>query len=87
MASLKELPHAVRYEDHGTKKLTKTMTRGFIVMEKCHTTLKGEFHDQGDAKWIVIMGKLRGHNDTPFGRLPSGRIWWFRLLSITVDSR
>jgi hypothetical protein len=28
----------------------------------------GEFHDQGDAKWIVIRGQLRGHNDTPFGR-------------------
>jgi serine/threonine protein kinase len=40
MASLKDLPHAVRYEDHGTKKMTKTMTRGFIVMEKCHATLK-----------------------------------------------
>jgi hypothetical protein len=30
--------------------------------------LEGEFHDQGDAKWIVIKGQLRGHNDTPFGR-------------------
>jgi hypothetical protein len=28
----------------------------------------GEFHDLGDAKWIVIRGKLRGHNNTPFGR-------------------
>jgi hypothetical protein len=27
-----------------------------------------EFHYQGDAKWIVIRGQLRGHNDTPFGR-------------------
>jgi hypothetical protein len=26
----------------------------------------GKFHDQGDAKWIVIRGQLRGHNDTPF---------------------
>jgi hypothetical protein len=25
--------------------------------------LWGEFHDQGDAKWIVIRGHLRGHND------------------------
>jgi hypothetical protein len=25
----------------------------------------GELHDQGDAKWIVIRGQLRGHNDTP----------------------
>jgi hypothetical protein len=34
---------------------------------------KGEFHDQGDAKWIVIRGQLRGHNDAPFGRPTSGR--------------
>jgi hypothetical protein len=27
---------------------------------------KGEFHDQEDAKWIVIRGQLRGHNDMPF---------------------
>jgi hypothetical protein len=31
-----------------------------------------EFHDQGDAKWIVIRGQLRGHNDTPFGRPTPG---------------
>jgi hypothetical protein len=29
---------------------------------------EGEFHDQGDAKWIVIRQQLRGHNDTPCGR-------------------
>jgi hypothetical protein len=23
----------------------------------------GDCHDQGDAKWIVIRGQLRGHND------------------------
>jgi hypothetical protein len=28
----------------------------------------GEFHDQGDAKWIVIRGQLWGHNDTLAGR-------------------
>jgi hypothetical protein len=56
----------------------------------------GEFHDQGDAKWIVIRGQLRGHNDTPFGRptlsrsisrpggwQPSGRIWCFLIKSIS----
>jgi hypothetical protein len=32
----------------------------------------GKFHDQGDAKWIVIRGRLRGHNDTPFGRPAPG---------------
>jgi hypothetical protein len=31
-----------------------------------------EFNDQGDAKWIVIRGPLRGHNDTPFGRSTIG---------------
>jgi hypothetical protein len=30
-------------------------------------SMTGEFHDQGDAKWIVIRGPSRGHNDTPFG--------------------
>jgi hypothetical protein len=52
----------------------------------------GEFHDQGDAKWIVIRRQLRGHNDTPCGQpapgrpaywTPAGRIWWFRLLLIS----
>jgi hypothetical protein len=35
--------------------------------------LKGEFHDQGDAKWIVIRGQLRDHNDMPLGRPAPGR--------------
>jgi hypothetical protein len=30
-------------------------------------TASGEFHDQGDAKWIVIRTSLWGHNDTPCG--------------------
>jgi hypothetical protein len=29
---------------------------------------EGEFHDQADAKWIVIRGLVRGHNDAPCGR-------------------
>ena len=29
----------------------------------------GGSHDQADAKWIVIRIQLRGHNDTPFGRI------------------
>ena len=33
----------------------------------------GVFHDQGDTKWIVIKGQLRGYNDTVFGRPPPGR--------------
>jgi hypothetical protein len=35
--------------------------------------LGGKFHDQGDAKCIVIRGQLRGHNDTPYGRPAPGR--------------
>jgi hypothetical protein len=38
-----------------------------------------EFHDHGDAKWIVIRRSLWGHNDTPYRparvRLPAGRKW------------
>jgi hypothetical protein len=37
------------------------------------TSDAGDFHDQGDAKWIVIRGHLRGHNDTLFGR-PTPRV-------------
>jgi hypothetical protein len=32
----------------------------------------GVFHDQGDAKWIVIRRPLRGHNDTPFRQPTTG---------------
>jgi hypothetical protein len=47
---------------------------------------EGEFQGQADAKWIVIRGSLKGHNDTPCGRPTPGRpggwsslrhIWWF----------
>jgi hypothetical protein len=41
-----------------------------LVQELPPQMSAGEFRDQGDAKWIVIRGQLRGHNDTP-----SGRIW------------
>jgi hypothetical protein len=34
---------------------------------------RGEFQDQGDAKWIVIRGQLWGHNPTPFRRPTPGR--------------
>jgi hypothetical protein len=33
--------------------------------------ISGEFHYQGDAKWI--REQLRGHNDTRFGRPTPGR--------------
>jgi hypothetical protein len=35
---------------------------------------EGELHDQEDAKWIVIRGQLRGHNDTLFRRPSLGRL-------------
>jgi hypothetical protein len=38
-----------------------------FTLSRC-TDETGEFQDQGDAKWIVIRGPSRGHNDTPFGR-------------------
>ena len=44
----------------------------FIHEKNCPVILS-EFHDQGDAKWIVIRGQLRGHNDTSFGRPTPGR--------------
>jgi hypothetical protein len=35
--------------------------------------IQDDFHDQGDAKWIVIRGHQKGHKDTPFGRpTPAG---------------
>jgi hypothetical protein len=33
----------------------------------------GEFHDRGDAKWIVIRRSLWGPNDTPCRRPAPGR--------------
>ena len=44
-----------------------------LVLETNDLSVCGEFHDQGDAKWIVIRGPLRGHKDTPFGRPTPGR--------------
>jgi hypothetical protein len=26
-------------------------------------SIRGKIHDQGDAKWIIIKGQLRGHNN------------------------
>jgi hypothetical protein len=33
---------------------------------------EGKFHDQGDAKWIVIRRPLRGHKDMHFGQPTPG---------------
>jgi hypothetical protein len=42
------------------------------AFKKFEPGIKGKFHDQWDAKWIVIRGQLRGHNDTPFGHPTPG---------------
>jgi hypothetical protein len=55
-----------------------------------------KFHDQADAKWIVIRGSLRGHDDMSCGRPTpgrpigclwvgrlAGRIWCFQLILIS----
>jgi uncharacterized C2H2 Zn-finger protein len=65
------------------RKLCKICRRGTQFKckeERCNRefyTEIGEFHDQGDAKWIVIRSHLRGHNGTPFGQInhcrPIGR--------------
>jgi hypothetical protein len=39
-----------------------------LIISQSDQLPDGKFHDQGDAKWIVIRGKLRGHNNTPCGR-------------------
>jgi hypothetical protein len=47
---------------------------GIDVFQKVPVrSIKGEFHDQGDAKWIVINGPLRGHNNMPCGLPAPGR--------------
>jgi hypothetical protein len=33
---------------------------------KIYSKLQSKFHDQWDAKWIVIRGLLSGHNNMPF---------------------
>jgi hypothetical protein len=38
-----------------------------------YCTYCGRFHDQGDAKWIVIRRSLWGPNNTPCGRPAPGR--------------
>jgi hypothetical protein len=55
----------------GWKRLTKKHTDTWKVIEKL-LFMKGDFHDQGGVKWIVIRRQLRGHNDTPFGWTTTG---------------
>jgi hypothetical protein len=44
-----------------------------FTVEGHEAKVKSEFQDQADAIWIAIRGLLRGHNDTPCGRLTPGR--------------
>jgi sodium-dependent multivitamin transporter 6 len=44
-----------------------------VVLQDIIRIYIGEFHDQADAKWIVIRGPLRGHNDTSSERPTPGR--------------
>jgi hypothetical protein len=82
-------------EEEMKVKIEKKTEQVSTGSEKC---LDGKVHGQEDAKWIVIRGHLRGHNDTPFGRpngnprpayrpssgwLPLGRNRWFKLLFIS----
>jgi hypothetical protein len=52
--------------------LNERIRNSCVKFAKPHL-LVGEFHDQGDTKWIVIRGQLRGHNDASFGRPITGR--------------
>jgi hypothetical protein len=47
----------------------------------------GEFHDQGDAKWIAFGRQLRGHNETLFGRPTPGlaALWAYLVVSVTIN--
>jgi hypothetical protein len=39
-----------------------------VAMSRLRESRAGEFHDQGDAKWMVIRRLSWGHNDMTAGR-------------------
>jgi hypothetical protein len=47
----------------------------------------GKFYDQGDAKWIITKGQLRGHNDTPCLSAGQGLATYrvYLVVSITIN--
>jgi hypothetical protein len=57
---------------HKGRNVSRHILRG-QVRQNIKLILIGKFHDQGDAKQIVIRGQLWSHNDTPCGRLTPGR--------------
>jgi hypothetical protein len=60
--------------DNGAN-VNKLNNEGMSALTSCYVFFytKGEFHDQADAKRIVIRRPLRVRNDTPFGRPTPGR--------------
>jgi hypothetical protein len=50
---------------------TASTSTSFALQEKL--TFLGGYHDLLEAKWLVIRGPLRGHNDTPCRRPTPGR--------------
>jgi hypothetical protein len=64
-------------------------TNRWLVSETNDLSVCDEFHDQGDAKWIVIRGPLRGHKDTPFGwpthGRPIGRPGAYLVVSVIIN--
>jgi hypothetical protein len=53
---------------HALPKVSPKPAMPFLFM-LC-TLKRREFHDQGDANWIVIRGQLKGYNDMPTGSQP-----------------
>ena len=52
---------------------------------KCNSI--GEFHDQGDAEWIVIRRQLRDHNDKPSAANPQPALRAELVFSVTIDEQ
>jgi hypothetical protein len=66
---------------HGLPKVSPKPAMPYLFI-LC-TLKRREFHDQGDAKWIVIRRQLKGHNDMPMGGQPPAGLsatWKFAAL-------
>jgi hypothetical protein len=58
----------------------------FFLKSQGTATHSGKFHDQGDAKWIVIREQLRDHNDTPARGLAALRVYLVNNCKSTADT-
>jgi hypothetical protein len=58
--------------DPNYESIIANYAREYGIAQKHLIDSEGNFHDQGDAKQIVIRGQLRGH-DTPFVQSTPGR--------------